>query len=300
MDPAFVLVLLLLALGYLARRTERLPEYSSDALNRFVIDLCVPAALLRLIPTLRFEWTYVALAIVPWLLAALAYGMVRLLATALALDRSTRAALFICTALGNTSFLGYPLCSALLGEGALPLAAVYDQLGTFLLLSTVVPITIASASGGARPDVRDIVKRVVTFPPFVALLVALLPLPRPPWLDVVLQQLASPLVPLALFAVGLRLRITPPRERAAFGLGLALKLVLLPAISWGLAAALAAPPAVRDVTVLESAMPAMITGGAMLMAAGLAPELTAALVGWGVVVSLVTVPLWAALLRAIA
>jgi hypothetical protein len=41
----------------------------------------------------------------------------------------------------------------------------------------------------------------------------------------------------------------------------------------------------------------MITAAALAMAAGLAPELAAALVGWGVVASLVTVPLWAALVR---
>jgi len=39
-------------------------------------------------------------------------------------------------------------------------------------------------------------------------------------------------------------------------------------------------------------MPSMITAGALAAAAGLAPELAAALVGYGIVLSLATLPLW--------
>jgi malate permease and related proteins len=49
--------------------------------------------------------------------------------------------------------------------------------------------------------------------------------------------------------------------------------------------------------VVETAMPTMITAGAVIMAAGLAPELAAAFVGWGLVLSLLTVPLWAFIVR---
>jgi hypothetical protein len=41
----------------------------------------------------------------------------------------------------------------------------------------------------------------------------------------------------------------------------------------------------------------MITAGALCMSAGIAPELAAALVGYGIVLAQVTVPLWAALVR---
>jgi predicted permease len=93
------------------------------------------------------------------------------------------------------------------------------------------------------------------------------------------------------------LRITPPPERLAFAAGLLLKLALLPALALGLATLTGASGPVRDVVVLESAMPAMITAGALAMAAGLAAELTAALVGWGILLAQLTVPAWALLLR---
>jgi predicted permease len=75
--------------------------------------------------------------------------------------------------------------------------------------------------------------------------------------------------------------------------------VLLPACALALALLYGAAAEVRDVAVLESAMPAMITAGALAMAANVAPELAAALVGWGIVLAQITVPAWALLLDAL-
>jgi predicted permease len=297
MAPALALVVLLLSSGYLARRFQRLPDQAAEVLNRFVIDICVPATILRVVPTLTPRWELSTLIVVPWALALLAYLLARGVGRLLSLDRQTQTAFFLCTALSNTSFLGFPLCRALLGEESLSLAAVYDQLGSFLLLCVLVPVTIAHASGVSAPRPAQLLRGVVTFPPFVALLLALLPWQHPAWLDGVLREIGAALVPVAMFAVGLRLRITPPVQRTAFALGLVCKLALLPLAAWGLTRALRAPSDILEVAVLESAMPAMISAGAALMSAGLATELTAALVGWGVLAGLVTVPLWAALLR---
>jgi predicted permease len=44
--------------------------------------------------------------------------------------------------------------------------------------------------------------------------------------------------------------------------------------------------------VLESAMPTMITAAALAIAHNLAPRLAAALVGYGILLSLVTLPAW--------
>src|SRR4051794_30103626 len=100
LSPALLLVVLLLVSGYLARRFGRFPEQSADVLNRFVIDICVPAVILRVIPTLTPRWELVTLVLVPWVLAALAYPIARLIARVCRLDRGTETAIFLCTALG--------------------------------------------------------------------------------------------------------------------------------------------------------------------------------------------------------
>jgi len=297
MLSALFIVVTLLFVGYLLRRLGRLPDNAADVLNRFMIDVCLPAAILRLVPTLRLELGLAPLVVVPWAMAALAYLAAKAATRPLGLDPTTRTALFLATALGNTSFLGFPLCSALLGEGAIPLAAVYDQFGSFLMLSTIAPLSLAAVATGPRPRPRELARRVLVFPPFLALVVALLPLPRPAFLDAFLTAAAAPLLPLAMVAVGLRLRLAPPRPKRVLAFGLVLKLVLLPCAAWALARALGAPPLVVKVAVLETAMPTMVTAGALLMAHGVAIELAAAFVGWGLVISLVTVPVWSFLLR---
>jgi predicted permease len=298
---ALFLVGFMLVAGYLARRFERLPSNASEVLNRFVIDICVPATILRLVPKMTLGAGLAALVITPWIMALLAYGFARIATRLLALDRATATALFLATALGNTSFLGFPLLGALLGERAIPLAAVYDQLGSFLLLSTVAPIALGRVTAGAPPRVRDLALRVLGFPPMIALLVALLvalvPLHFPLWLEPVLTAAAAPLVPLAMFAVGLKVRLVPPRPARVLALGLGLKLLVLPAVSWLLVTALRVPHFVVKVTVLETAMPTMITAGAMMMAYGVASDLAAAFVGWGLILALFTVPIWSLVLR---
>lgn len=298
MSPQLVLVVAALAAGYLARRLGRFPENASEVLNRFVIDVCLPATILLLVPALEMRWDVLLLVLTPWLLMLIALGLTQIATRALQLDRPTAATLFLCTALGNTSFLGYPLCAALLGEQALPLAAVYDQLGSFLMLVSVAPLVLARAAGQRHAGALETARSVLSFPPFMALLLALVPWPpQPAWLTEVLSALSRTLVPVAIFAVGLKLRITLPPQRLAFGLGLAIKLLLMPLCALALCALSSASPAVREVAVLESAMPAMITAGALAMAARVAPELAAALVGWGILLALLSVPAWAALLR---
>jgi malate permease and related proteins len=293
MAPELVVVLLGLAIGYAARRSGRFPDNASDVLNRFVIDVCVPATILRLVPALKLDAALIVLVVVPWLAMVLGFLIVQVVARPFSLSRHERAALFLCVGMSNTSFLGFPLVNALLGEAAVPLAAVYDQLGSFLILSVVTPFVVAVAAGTARPDRREITRRVVTFPPFIALIVALLPLAHPVWLDDTLLLFGRALVPVAMFAVGLRLRITPPPRLPLFVFGLVAKLGVMPLIVWLALRHADVTPQVMRVAVLETGMPAMISAGALAMAAGLAPELVAAWVGWGIVLAQLSVPLWA-------
>jgi predicted permease len=297
MASALLTVVSFLLVGYTLQRLNRLPANAAEVLNRFVIDICLPATILRLVPKLSLGPGVAPLVIVPWVMAGLAYLLVRLLARPLGLDATTRTALFLATALGNTSFLGFPLCSALLGEGSIPLAVVYDQFGSFLMLSTIAPLSLASVTDGEQRHLRDVAIRVLTFPPFLALVIALLPLPQPAFMDPILAVAAAPLIPVAMVAVGLKLRLTPPRPKRVLVVGLVMKLLLLPAAAWALAKALGAPPLVTQVAVLETAMPTMVTAGALMIARGVASELAAAFVGWGIVIALVSVPAWSVVVR---
>jgi predicted permease len=71
----------------------------------------------------------------------------------------------------------------------------------------------------------------------------------------------------------------------------------MPALALPLSWAFGLHGELLQVNVLESAMPSMITAAALAISHRLAPRLAAALVGYGIVLSLLTLPAWVWLLR---
>jgi predicted permease len=257
--------------------------------------VCLPASILLNAPRLALGRETLVLAAVPWLLLAASVALVMLVARLLGADRAARACLLTQIPLGNTAFLGYALIPALAGKGALRYAVVYDQLGSFVILGTYGLLVVARESGGARPTGRVLLRRILTFPPFVALSlgVLLVPAELPSAVSRPLEALASTLLPIVGLAVGMQLRLRLPRPYLApLGFGIVAKLLLVPLLSLGLCALLGIRGEARAAAVLESAMPTMMTTGALLSMAGLAPELAAAMVGYTTLLSMVTLPLW--------
>ncbi|MDR2092535.1 MAG: AEC family transporter [Azoarcus sp.] len=297
---AFILILSMFAVGYAFARRKVLPENAADVLNRVVLYLCFPAAILLYLPRLHFDWGVVGLAATPWLLGLAGWGILWLAARRFHFREDVYAALLLCTLLGNTGFIGYPMIRALRGEEALAYAVVYDQFGNGLILSTFGMYICARYGGGASLSLSGIARRVLLFPPTVALVLALTVMPEnpPDWLAHGLKSLADALLPLVMLAVGLSLRFRLPSEEIRpLALGLTLKLVVLPALVFGGSLFAGMRGDMLAANVLEAAMPSMITAGVLAIAHNLAPRLAAALVGYGILGSMLTVPLWAGLLR---
>ena len=292
---SFAFVLLLIALGRLLAWRRIVPENASDALNAVVLYVCLPASILVNAPKLELRPELIAVAITPWLLFAASTALVLALARWWRFARGDTAVLLLEVPLGNTSFLGFALVPVLAGAEALRYAVVFDQFGSFLILSTVGLTVIALYGGGARPTPMTIVRRVLGFPPFLMLVFALTLMPKepPPAVLAMLQALSGALLPLVGLALGMQLKLRLPRSQIApLAVGLVGKLVVMPALALLLAGLLGLDPTMRAAVVLEAAMPPMITSAALAAMAGLAPELGAALVGYGILLSMATLPLW--------
>lgn len=297
---AFALILSMLALGLLFQRLRLFPDNAAEVLNKVVLYVCLPASVLIYAPRLELGPQVLAVAAVPWLLLVATVVLVTGVTRLLNLRPDEHAVLLLCVALGNTSFLGYPLVRALLGEDALPYAVIYDQFGAFLILSTFGLYVLARYGGDAKPTAGVIGRRIVTFPPFLALVLGLTVMPEAPpaWIAGGLQRLADALLPLVVLAIGLSLKLALPRdELKPLAAGLALKLAVMPALALGLAWAFGMRGVMHDAVVLESAMPPMITAAALAISHRLAPGLAAAMVGYGILLSLATLPAWTWLLQ---
>lgn len=289
-----------LLIGLLLQRSRQFPQNTGQILNAYVIYVALPALVLQKIPLLELSTQLVIPAIVPWLLLALTVPLILWCSRHWHWSRSTTGAMLIIVPLGNTSFVGFPMIEAFFGPQGIPFALLYDQLGSFLILSiyaTIIAAIYSADSDGEakRPSAVQLTRKIVTFPPFIALIAALLlkTTTYPDALQRFIDSLAVTLVPVIMVAVGFQLKFRLPQEdRGPLVGALVIKLVLTPLVVLALLWPFGLEQLVVQVTLLEAAMPAMISAGALAIMAGLAPTLAAAIVGYGIVCCFITLPFW--------
>lgn len=290
-----MLVLCLLG-GVLLRQAGRVGENAHQTLNAVIVHLALPAVTLRALHGFRFESGQLLPVLMPWGLFALGGLLFWSLGRALGLPRAQIGALTLVGGLGNTSFVGLPMIEALHGRDGLGLGLLIDQLGSYLVLSTLGVAVAAWYAAGPRVGGREMLRRVVTFPPVCALALALAtrPLHFPQPLEDALARIGDTLAPLALLSVGMQLRVDALREHArALTLGLGYKLMLAPALvllALQLAGTGSGPSS--DVTMIEAAMPPMIGAAIVATQANLAPRLVSMMVGIGIPLGLCTATAW--------
>ncbi|MDH4095286.1 MAG: AEC family transporter [Betaproteobacteria bacterium] len=291
----FVLLLVCFALGVLLRRSGRLPEATPAALNGFIVHVSLPALTLHHLRHLEFDASLAAPLAMAWLLFAAGVAFFFAAQRLWRWPAATTGALILTGALGNTSFVGVPMIECFFGREHVALGILIDQLGTYVVLSTVGLLVAATLSSGEL-SARAVAHRIFTFPPFLAVLaaLALAPVALPQWIDAVLLRLGDTLAPLALLSVGFQLRFAAVRERwQPLAAGLGFKLVAGPLAVLAVFAAFADldSPAMQ-VAVFEAAMAPMIGGAIVAAQHKLDPELTTLMVGIGIPLSFLTVPAW--------
>ena len=290
-----LLLIVCFVAGGLLRGSGRLPSATPSVLNGFIIHVSLPAITLLYIHDLTVSGDVFFMAAMPWLHFGLGALFFLLLGKLLDLPRATVGALLLTGGMGNTSFLGLPMIEAFYGKEGLASGIIVDQLGSFMVLSTL-GITVAGIYSDGKPSPGDIVKRIIFFPPFIALVIAFLLLGTdyPDWFSAVLRRLGDTLAPLALFSVGYQLNPVHFRGNGlGLSLGLGFKLFLAPLLLYLLYVhflGLGGLPI--KVTLFEAAMPPMVTAGIIATEHGINPRLANLMVAVGVVLSFLTLPLW--------
>jgi predicted permease len=289
-----IIIFALLLLGMLLSRLKIFPDNAPQSLNLYIIYVSLPALILLQVPRLSFSEELLVPVLLPWAMVIVAALLVMTAARILKWDRPTTGALLLVIPLGNTSFFGIPMVEAFWGTGAIPYAVLYDQFGSFLALTTYGSFILATYSSSEKPSPTAILKRICRFPPFIALVLGLLTMSfdYPAVLETVLHGIGASLVPVVMVAIGLQIKLKlPPGSWTPFSVGLAIKLIVAPLVAVALCLIFNQHSLAAKVSVFEAGMPPMVTAGALALIAGLAPELTAALVGLGLMASFLTLTL---------
>lgn len=288
--PFFVL----LAVGNILRRMRGVPADADRSLNLYVIYVALPALILVQAPKLVLSARLLTPVLMAW--AAVFFSSLIVLGTCKMFrwSREITGSLLLMVPLGNTAFLGIPMVELFYGSGGVAYAVLYDQFGSFLALSTYGALILALYSDGERPSPARIAARIVLFPPFIALIFALVvrDATLPSWAAALLNLTAGSLVPVVMVAIGFQLRLRMvSSERLPLLFGLTARLLGTPLVFIAACMLLNLRGPAVQVSLFETAMPPMVAAGALASMVGLGPRLTAAMVGYGILASFLTLPL---------
>lgn len=293
----FVLIFLCIAVGMIFTKLKILPEGSHKSVNAWVLYVALPSLALRYVPEVDWSWDILVSVLAPLLVWAGAWLFVKFYDWKIKkLSVGSKTALLVTCGLGNTAFIGFPMISAYYGEGAITHAVVFDQI-TFILFSTIGVITILRASSEKAHEVNAlfVIRKVFRFPPFIACLLALI---LPLFFDIsfanpLLDKLVATVSPMALFSIGLQLKLGAiKQEWRLMTAGMLYKLILAPFLVLGLVMLLGTSGLLAKVTVIEAGMSSHITASLLASQYNMNPRYCSLVVGVGILSSFVTSTLW--------
>lgn len=299
---SIILLFLCLFIGIGIRHVKAFPSSTHTTLNQFIIYISLPAMALYYLPKINFSFDLIYPIAMPWIAFAGAFVLFAGLGKIFGWSRSLIGCLILTAGLGNTSFVGIPVIEALYSEEGLQTLIMIDLPGTFVVLSTL-GILVATVYSRGKKDFSIIFRKIFTFPPFIVFLVGIAlnisGVRFPDYLDEVFAKLSATITPIALVSVGFQLKINKRSKHWRFLiLGLSYQLVLLPAFIYFLyIVVLNQSGKAIEVCVMEAAMAPMITASIISASYGLKPRLSNMMVGIGIPVSFITLPMWYLILQ---
>ncbi|WP_299199788.1 AEC family transporter [uncultured Amphritea sp.] len=257
-------VFILMALGWLCRRTGLLEESSAAALNRFVYYIAVPALMFTSTAAVDIEsvlqWDFIAVylggSVVAICVAFLGWRRMQLSSP---LDWTVVA---LNSAWANTVYMGVPIFYFIFGEqGTLPVIIATLSSNLLFILVLALMSELQNSEGGVLAKLKTLLfqallKNPVMMAPLLGMLVSISGITLPPMILTPMEMLAPSAAPVALFALGISLSGLEVRGGSFELVWLTLvKLVVHPLATFGLALLFALEPFWGASAVVLAALP---------------------------------------------
>jgi len=286
--PNFVLIVIGLVL---ARRFDFGRDFWAG-LEKLVYYVLFPALLFRSLALAKIDFAATAWPIVASLAFTLAgFGLSLLAGPLFRLDRKLLAAASQCGYRFNT-YVGLAIAGSVFGTQGVALAAIL--LGVMIPLANVLAVAMLAAHGN-----RGFLYELATHPLVVSSVLGLawnaLGLPLPSFADQTLNLLAITALPAGLLAVGAAMRIERGQgSAAAHAWWLAVKLLAVPAIAWGIARALGIAGTEARILLLCAALPTATNAYILAVRMTGDGRAVATQITIGTILAMVTIPAWLA------
>ncbi|MEM6447669.1 MAG: AEC family transporter [Cyanobacteria bacterium P01_D01_bin.123] len=296
----YVPLLGFVGLGMLAK--WRLPElwlkrFGPQTLGRFLFWIGIPISLVGFLRGADLSGAVWAAPACAWLAILLAWGSARLWLRCrgreLALPQ--QGSFQLAAMLGNTGYIGYPICLAIGGTTYFAWALFYDILGT-AFGTFGLGVWVASRYGRhAHLSGWKVVQQVVKTPALwgFAIGMTVRELPLFPGLDLALRGFAWSMVPLSLILMGMRLA----QLRSWQGIrqswaAIAIKTALIPLSVGAIAHVMPLPAQGSLLIALQAGMPSAFSSLVLAEEFHLDREMTVAAIAGSSLLVLLTLPAW--------
>lgn len=293
----FLIILISLVAGFLVRQTKLTDASAHKGINIWVIYIALPAVALKFIPQIDLNIAYLYTILLPFIVFGGSFLFFKSLNVILKLSNRNLITLILVSGLSNTSFVGFPLIITFFGEEYLKIGIVSDQTTFFILSSAGVILAIDAKKSSLQTENRIsfIVKRVFTFPPLIACIIAVIF--RDAWLtnasQEVLTAFASTVSPLALFSIGMQLSFKNwKKEFSLISYSLFYKLILAPAVLIVLTFFIGLHGTFYRVSVFEMVMPSLVATSLVIQQFGLNTKLANSTIGVSVIIGLFLSFIW--------
>ncbi len=297
-----VVVFLMIAVGVLCHRRNILGDNAPQLLSRLTLRVALPGLVVSNLLTQydrRMLLDNAAYLLIPILVMGGMYLLSRPLSAWLKIPERRRGVFRCLFTFGNTVFVGLPVCRAMFGEEAVPIALLYYLVNTVFWWS-VGAQAVTRDSGVPRDGV---LKRLVSSPPLVACIISLLLVMLGVTLPEVVMRTASYLgamvTPLSMLFLGYVLSDMAKKGikwEKGYGVMLASRLVIGPAVCLLLCTLLSTPMEVLQVFFIQSGMPAQTQTSLWAKEAGADAEYAAGGIALSTLAGLVGIPLMAGVL----
>ena len=286
-------IILLILIGYLAKRIGLLKAEDSLTLNKIVINIAIPSLIFLAmfnadLSNLKILLPITLICIITGILCGL---LVYIFSRARGYSKKTRWTLVGTSTLFNSGFLGYPIVLGIFGATGLVRAVFYDMGSTILFLS--LGIFFILIFGGKY---TSIIKRTVLFPPLWGIILGILAnilLLNPGFIPLdVLKYLSGAAIPLIMISLGLSLEAGGLKNYFGAASFVTLtRLIISPMIAILMVYILGLHGLEGTVTVVEAGMPAAMLSLVLAASYDLDVNAAAACIFLSTVMSMITLPI---------
>jgi hypothetical protein len=298
-------VIIPIAMGVGCRLGGLFGDEESEILRRFVIRISVPLLVFfSMLEAKQGEMSYLPKMMLAFVLVSVILFLVGWLCSYVESDGARRAAIHACCTFGNYGWMGFGVCQVLLGDIGFRRAVFFIILWWPVFFLLGLPIGLIHSKGKKRgiPIGRALkvavpVLSMMALGLFLKMRYGLSPDDLPALIQNTLQPFGNMTVPLILFSVGTMLDFsTMHRSLPQALLVSGVSLLAGALIGVGVGMMLGTKGVTYDVIVLEAAMPVATLTPVLAENYELDLELTGTCIVVSTVVSLVTVPIVAAML----